>query len=114
MEELTRTKVSRFHIDNSLTLSQIQEKQNNGTLCQILIPIEEMFSEYDAVYLKEEYVSFIYNGNIFLPKHMSNHIALKDGKKVRVYDNKGHFVAIYQFVKEKYLFKIEKMFLERT
>ena len=114
MEELTRTKVSQFYIADSMTLSQIQEKKDEGILEHILIPIEKMFSNYDAVYLKDEYVSLVYNGNTFLPKHIKNQIALADGKKVRVYDDKGQFVAIYQFVKEKYLFKIEKMFFERT
>jgi hypothetical protein len=40
-------------------------------------------------------------------------IVLKDGMKVRVYDSAGTFIAIYKFVKEKYTFKIEKMFFER-
>lgn len=114
MEKLTRTKVSRFHISESLTLSEIEAYQEKQSLHKILIPIDEMFASYEAVCLKEEYVSLVYNGNVFLPKHLSNPISLSDGKKVRVYDHKGQFVAIYQFVKEKHLFKIEKMFMERA
>ena len=113
MEELVRTKVSRFHIKDSLTLAQVQQRKDEGTLEDVLVPVDNMFADYEAVWLKEEFVPYIYNGNTFLPKHMKNRIELLDGKKVRVYDNQGQFVAIYKFIKEKYIFKIEKMFFER-
>lgn len=113
MEELTRTKVSRFDIKESLTLSQIEEKKMSGNLEDIIIPVDEMFSEYEAVFLKEAYVPYAYNGNTFLPKHIENRIELKDGKLVRVYNNDNEFIAIYKFVEDNYLFRIEKMFFER-
>lgn len=111
MEELIRTKVSRFEIQDSLTLEQVSAMKEGGRLEKILVPIDEMFLDYEAVTLKEEFMSFVYNGNVFFPKHLKNHIELSDGKMVRVYDGDGNFIAIYKFVKEKYLFKIEKMFL---
>ena len=39
---------------------------------------------------------------------------LSDGKMVRVYDKEGNFIAIYKFIKDKYLFKIEKMFFDKN
>lgn len=114
MEELVRTRVSRFILRDSLTLAQVQELKETGKLEEILVPIDEMFSDYEAVTLKEEFMSFVYNGNTFLPKHLKNRIELSDGKMVRVYDNKGNFIAIYKFMKEKYIFKIEKMFFDRN
>ena len=114
MEELIRTRVSRFELRDSLTLSQVQELKQAGTLEEILVPIDEMFSDYEAITLKEEFQSFVYNGNTFLPKHVKNYVELVDGKKVRVYDDQGNFIAIYQFIQEKYIFKIEKMFFDRN
>jgi len=114
MEELVRTKVSRFELKDSLTLSQVQELKETGTLEKLLVPIDEMFSDYEAITLKEEFMSFVYNGNTFLPKHLKNRIELFDGKTVRVYDDKGHFIAIYKFIKDKHIFKIEKMFFDRN
>lgn len=113
MEELIRTKVSRFEIKDSLTLAQVQELKETGKLDEILVPIEDMFSDCEAITLKDEFVPLLYNGNVFFPKHLKAYIELTDGKRVRVYDNEGNFIAIYKFVKEKYLFKIEKMFYER-
>ena len=114
MDELIRTRVSRFNLEDSLTLSQVQELKEAGELEKILVPIDEMFSNYEAITLKEEYMSFVYNGNTFLPKHVKQYIELMDGKMVRVYDDKGQFIAIYKFIKEKYIFKIEKMFYDRN
>lgn len=114
MEELIRTKVSRFELEDSLTLSQVQELKKAGKLAKILVPIDEMFLDYEAITLKEEYMSFVYNGNAFMPKHVDQYVELVDGKMVRVYDDKGNFIAIYKFVKDKYMFKIEKMFYDRN
>ncbi len=113
MEELIRTKVSRFELKDSLTLDEVRALKEDGKLEEILVPIDEMFESYEAVSLQEEYMPLVYNGNVFFPKHLDRRIELVDGKLVRVYDNKGQFIAIYKFYKEKYLFKIEKMFFER-
>lgn len=114
MEALTRTKVSRFEIKDSLKLEEVQNLQEAGKLDTVLVPIDDMFSEYEAVTLKEEYQSFAYNGNVFFPKHLETHLSLADEKKVRVYDQKGRFIAIYTFRKDKYLFQLEKMFFDRN
>ena len=80
----------------------------------MLVPIDERFSKYEAITLKEEYMSFVYNGNTFAPKHLNQYVELTDEKMVRVYDNQGNFIAIYKFIKDKYMFKIEKMFFDRN
>lgn len=114
MEELIRTKVSRFELQDSVTLAQVQLLKEEGRLEEVLTAIDEMFADYEAVTLKDEFVAFAYNGNVFLPKHLAKHIELADGKMVRVYDSQGHFIAVYKFEKEKYIFRIEKMFFDKT
>ena len=114
MEELIRTKVSGFELADSLTLSQVQEMKDAGRLEEILVSIDDMFLEYEAVTLKKEFASFAYNGNFFLPKHICEKIELTDGKQVRVYDEEGRFIAIYVFSKEKYMFQIVKMFFDKN
>ena len=58
-----------MHWEQQLPLSQVQELKEAGDLDKILVPIDEMFSDYDAITLKEEFMSFVYNGNTFMPKH---------------------------------------------
>ena len=110
METLIRTKVSRFELAESLTLKEVEELKEAGRLDEILVPIDAMFSEYEPVTLKKEFVSFAYNGNLFMPKHICERITLTDGKRVRVYDEDGTFIAIYAFCKEKWMFQLVKMF----
>ena len=112
MEELVRTRVSCFTLSDSLTLSEIQELRDAERLEEVLVPIDKMFSDYQAVTLKKEFAAFAYNGNWFMPKHICERIELDDGKQVRVYDEEGHFIAIYAFNKEKYMFQIVKMFFD--
>ena len=114
MEELIRTKVSCFAISDSLTLGQVQELKEAGKIEEILVPIDAMFSEYEAVTLKKEFASFAYNGNLFFPKHIHEKLELVDGKNVRVYDEDGRFIAIYAFDKTKRTFQIVKMFFDRN
>ncbi len=114
MEELVRTKVSCFQIEDSLTLDEVARKKAEGKLEDVVIPIDQMFSEYEAVTLKEEFAAFAYNGNMFMPKHILRKIELADGKQVRVYDEAGRFIAIYAFEKEKWMFKIVKMFYDKN
>ena len=114
MEELIRTKVSRFELADSFTLQQVAEMKEAGRLDEILVPIDAMFSEYEAVTLKREFAAFAYNGNMFMPKHICERITLTDGKQVRVYDEDGTFIAIYAFCKEKWMFQIVKMFLDKN
>jgi len=110
MEELVRTKVSRFTLAESMTLEDVERLKEAGRLDEILVPIDAMFSEYEAITLKNEFDSFAYNGNMFLPKHICERITLDDGKRVRGYDEGGTFIAIYKFCKEKWMFQLVKMF----
>ena len=63
MESLLRTKVSQFEIQESLKLSEIQEKKDQGKFSEILMPLDTVFFKYPAVTVKEEGQSFAYNGN---------------------------------------------------
>lgn len=114
MEELIRTRVSRFELPDSLTLEEVSKMKEAERLNEILVPIDAMFSEYEAVTLKKEFAAFAYNGNLFMPKHICERITLTDGKRVRVYDEEGTFIAIYAFCKEKWMFQIVKMFWDRN
>ena len=114
MEELIRTKVSRFELADSFMLQQVADMKEAGRLDEILVPIDAMFSDYEAVTLKKEFAAFAYNGNMFMPKHICERITLTDGKQVRVYDEDGTFIAIYAFCKEKWMFQIVKMFLDKN
>lgn len=113
MEELVRTKVSRFTIGESLTLEEISEKKENGMLEEILLPIDQMFLDYQAVNVREKYAALVYNGNPFFRNQSEKGTTVSDGETVRVYDHAGKFIGIYQYEQEKQIFKIVKMFFDK-
>lgn len=112
MESLLRTKVSRFELQDAWTLKEVQKKKDAGKLEELVVPIDAMFTQYQAVTLKEEYESFVLNGNLFLMKHVKEPITVEVNEQVRVYDGQGQFLAIYKFQEEK-RFKIVKMFFDK-
>ncbi len=113
MQELTRTKVSRFELAHSFTLEQVRGIKDAGKLDEIVVPIDAMFEEYEAVTMQEEYASLVYNGNPFMPKHIVEQKWWEDQTPVRVYDHKGRFLAVYKYEKDKGSFRIQKMFFDK-
>lgn len=113
MEELIRTKVSMFSIEESLTLSQIEEKKSEGKLDEILRSIDEMFPDYKKMKIREKYCPLLYNGNPFYVNQAEDGGEVEDGEQVLVYDHEGRFVGIYRYEKKTRMFKIVKMFFDR-
>lgn len=111
MEQLTRTRVERFRIQESLTLEEIRQRKEKGVLEQDVLPIEEMFSEYPRICASPSLDKALHNGNSFAcPDQM---IPIKD-TWVRVYDSQGMFIGIYQYQEERRQYKLVKMFKEET
>lgn len=113
MEELVRTRVSRFRIEESFTLEQITQLKDAGKLKDILVPIDEMFSQYKKVVVKEKNVSLVYNGNPFFREQAEKVTDLSDEESVRVYDNQDRFIGIYNYNEERKMFKLIKMFFDK-
>lgn len=110
MKSLLRTRVDRFYIEDSLRLSQIEEKMAGDRISECLIPVDKMFELYPRVQMKEAGDRLVYNGNSFeLSITSETIVASTEGIKVRVYDSKGAFVGIYQY--ERRMFRPVKMFL---
>ena len=112
MEELTRTKVGRFELKDSLKLEELSDLAQNGRLEDALIPLDQMFSELQSVVPAEKYISKAYNGNDFFKNQLSEDGKFCSGEKVRVYDAQGHFIGVYRYMEDRKMFHLVKMFLE--
>lgn len=113
MDKLLRTRVERFCVEDSLTLSQIEIIRDEERLEEIIIPIDRMFDEEPAVHLNEELSKAAHNGNA-LPLGVAESKPAA-GQKIRVYDADGAFVGLYQYEKERdrQHFRLLKMFYEK-
>ena len=116
MEELKRTKVSCFEIKDSLTLDEIRTKKDEGTLDDILTPIDAMFSEFQRLAVNEKWELLAYNGNPLHEKavYLLDGEKVLDKSKVRVYDEKGNFIGLYQYNADRAEYSIVKMFYTKA
>lgn len=108
MEELKRIRVGQFEYKDSLTLAQIEEKRDQGTLDSYIIPVENMFLEYPKVKTIPEFDSRVWNGNQVRPDQCEGTLP---ESRVRMYDSKGTFIGVYEYEKDRAWYKPWKTFL---
>lgn len=113
MENLIRTRVGRFDIRDSVRLDEARDQAEQGRIEELVIPLEEMFSDLKAVVLDEEHVYLAYNGNPFQERDLAGPSSCGHGETCRVYDKEGRFIAVYQYDDRKRQFRIVKMFLDQ-
>ena len=65
MESLLRTRVERFGVAESLRISEVEQLMDEGTLQEHMIKVDEMFPDYQKVYLTPEASAAVRNGNSF-------------------------------------------------
>ena len=110
MESLLRTRVDRFYLEDSLTLSQIESFRDQGIIETYIVPVEEIFNEYPLLRIRESADKLVHNGNPFLPEHTEGEGCLQHGW-VRVYDSREQFIGIYEYDSEKKRYQPRKIFL---
>lgn len=110
MKSLVRTKVSRFVIDEGLTLGQIEELKAQDKLNEYILSPDAIFAKNAAIVMKESADRFVYNGNAFMEKNIKEKYAGNE-EQFRVYDSKGVFVGLYFFEQKMGRYKPIKMFL---
>lgn len=116
MESLLRTRVERFGVAKSLRISEVEQLMDEGTLQEHMIKVDEMFPDYQKVYLTPEASAAVRNGNSFRLGDViwiSELFGFQNAERVRVYDEERNFIAVYEFEKENQLFKIVKMFFDK-
>ena len=114
MKSLKRTKVERFRVEESYTLSQIEEFVKGGNIEEKLLPVDMVFANLPSIVVGESGSKLIYNGNHFYPKHIEE---VSDKKiteytgNIRVYDWKKQFIGVYEYEASVKRYKPVKMFL---
>lgn len=114
MESLVRTKTSMVTIDDSHTISEIEDIFNAGRVGEILIPPDRFLERYPAGIIRNEAVRKVLHGNIL----NKNEMALDDNEAnddmIRVYDENGSFYALYRNKPDKTCYVCEKMFTDEN
>ena len=121
MEHLTRTRVDRFDIRDSLTLEQLEELRDQGRIDSCILPVEEALRSYETLYCLPEADGLVHNGNPCFSRQLdwartkeavteAASAAPEDGQMFRMYDSAGHLAGVYQYQKDRHWWKPWKMF----
>lgn len=123
MESLLRTRVGQFLLKDSLTLAQVEAYRDENRITEIVMPVDQVFSDCPALKLTKEAAKLGYNGNPFASTQAltendqmvekSSDISLDGGKWFRVYDPEGVFIGVYAYNSKRDQFRPEKMFYEK-
>ena len=109
MMKLTRTRVGRFMLDDTLTLNQISALVLKGEIEDRVVAIDKIFSDYPEITFAEEYDRYLHNGNRILKEQMPEDMEITD-ERYRVYDSGKCFIGVYEF-RDEVLYPV-KIFYE--
>ena len=111
MESLVRTRVSVFPLDEAHTLAEIEKIRDEGTLEELILPVDRVFEGKTKLTVVPEAFRFLQNGNRLNDGNFTDvPEKIADGEQVLVYDPMGHFYAVYQYERETKDYKVRKMF----
>lgn len=123
MESLLRTRVGQFQLKDSLTLAQVETYRDENRVSEIVMPVDQVFSDCPVLKLMKEAAKLGYNGNPFSSTQAliedgqtvdkSLEISLNSGKWFRVYDPERVFIGVYAYDSKRDQFRPEKMFYEK-
>lgn len=112
MKSLVRTRVGSFPLSEALSLSKLETLRDQDRLSQVILPVDEVFADCQAVHVLEKWRKLLENGNAFYPNQTVETKTYPAGEWVRVYHQNGGFAGIYAYDAAKKWYKPVKMFLE--
>lgn len=104
---LIRTRSGPFLLRESITLEQLAEAADTGTIEQHLFPPDRVLQDYPALRLDEATTERVLHGNAF---HYDAQKGAAMPELARVYDQNGHFVAIAGWDADTGMWQPKKVF----
>lgn len=120
MAALERTKSGQFSLDTAITLAELEEKlkaseeDREKIVRSLVIPVDNMFLEYQELRLLPQWERLIQNGNSFDEKYLRKEFLKMDRadkSQYRVYIGENTFMGVYEYRKNEKKFYPVKMFI---
>lgn len=117
MENLVRTRVAGFHIEDALILEEISNllEKDQEAFQERVHTVDSLFPTYPKLQVRKEFARKLFNGNILEQEHLvripdfeETKRTFSDSGECLIYDENGKFKAIYK--KEQNHFLVKKMF----
>lgn len=109
MTFLLRTRTGPFTIDNSITLDEIKEVAENGSIETVLYPVESGLANFSKIYVNSELSFKVKTGNGFFLNRSVKYEKCSDSDIVLIFDNNDSFLAVGRIEGLNYI-KIDKVF----
>lgn len=114
MENLQRTRVENFYLKDACLLQELEQYKKENRLCEIIIPVDQVFKDLYKATIKPEYNRILENGNVctrdmFLAEW--NPELLENGQRILAYHSNGEFYGIYEYFEGENILKPYKMFI---
>ncbi len=113
MEELLRTQVGPFRIEESRKLSQIEELAAAGRVEEAIWPVDRLFAAFPAASIQSPFARYMYNGNPLKAQWLKGEDGAFPEKlpsPIRLYTDQGAFFGIYELDRQKGGYRLQKMF----
>lgn len=112
MEDLLRIRSGEFDLSSAIKLSEAERLVKEGGIEERIIPVDRVFPSLKGVKCSAEAGKLLINGNR-IPKDFisGDKEGLKNGENVRLYDDAGTFIGVYEYRSGAGDFKPVKLFL---
>ncbi len=123
MERLVRTRVSEFKAEDALPVGEMERlvqtqgagippQQWEASTFDFICPLDSVFSQYDSVVVKKQWNRLLYHGNRLTEEAFLSRDGKRRGEPIRIYDEEGHFIGIYEYAQKQGDYKPVKLFIE--
>lgn len=95
MEELLRTRVERFALEDAVKLDEVQKAMEEGTVDSLILPVDRIFDQYPTAKTTTQGDLLVYNGNRLFSELLQEEPEAESGY-VRVYDSEDTFIGLFE------------------
>lgn len=95
MEELLRTRVERFALEDAVKLDEVQKAMEEGTVDSLILPVDRIFDQYPTAKTTTQGDLLVHNGNRLFSELLQEEPEVESGY-VRVYDSEDTFIGLFE------------------
>ena len=95
MEELMRTRVERFALEDAVKLDEVQKAMEEGTVGSLILPVDRILDQYPTAKTTTQGDLLVHNGNRLFSELLQEEPEAESGY-VRVYDSEDTFIGLFE------------------
>ena len=95
MEELLRTRVERFALEDAVKLDEVQKAMEEGTVDSLIFPVDRIFDQYPTAKTTTQGDLLVHNGNRLFSELLQEEPEAESGY-VWVYDSEDTFIGLFE------------------